>query len=249
VTPEALQCAEGQIPPSVRIYQEASDSNRLETVAHIDRPPLAGVVTAIRRCFADFPGRPNADNVAVSYILLTGASRVLGQLLASQGITQDTLQRVDTLALLTWLSANGVITTPDQSDELNRRLGRLHISVDARSNTFTYLWMRRMIDLFSILMRPPAHRAVWLGGAIEANDYPHQQQQAGINGAGTVLFEVRPDGTVGRCVISRVTAGEIFGRAACRAVTRRYHYQPATDADGRPVRDAVLVTIDWQMPG
>ena len=92
-------------------------------------------------------------------------------------------------------------------------------------------------------------RAVRLSGSISgASDYPRGARRAGIEGSVAVRFTVRTDGSVSDCEIIRSTANEELDETTCRLIERRFRYQPARDAAGRPVPEVVTRTFDWMLP-
>ena len=92
----------------------------------------------------------------------------------------------------------------------------------------------------------PARR---VSGSISgAGDYPRGARRAGIEGSVAVRFVVEADGTVTGCRVTKSTAGPELDATTCRLIERRFRYDPARDAGGRPVRETVSRTFDWLLP-
>ena len=92
-------------------------------------------------------------------------------------------------------------------------------------------------------------KAVRVSGSISgATDYPRGAKRAGIEGSVAVRFTVETNGSVGDCEIIRSSANEELDTTTCRLIERRFRYQPARDASGRPVTEVVTRTFDWMLP-
>ena len=94
-----------------------------------------------------------------------------------------------------------------------------------------------------------SQRAVRLSGALDGTrDYPRASRLAGVEGSVAVEFTVAPDGRVDLCRVLRSTANAEIDAATCRLIQRRFVYEPARDASGRPVPEVVRRTFDWTLP-
>ena len=92
-------------------------------------------------------------------------------------------------------------------------------------------------------------KAVRLSGSISgATDYPRGAKRAGIEGSVAVRFTVETDGSVSGCEVIRSSANEELDATTCRLIERRFRYEPARDAQGRPVTEIVTRTFDWMLP-
>lgn len=93
------------------------------------------------------------------------------------------------------------------------------------------------------------NKAVRLSGSISGTtDYPRGAKRAGIEGSVAVRFTVEPDGSVSDCEILRSSANDELDATTCRLIERRFRYEPARDANGRPVAEVVTRTFDWMLP-
>jgi protein TonB len=61
-----------------------------------------------------------------------------------------------------------------------------------------------------------------------------------------VSYRVRTDGRVDRCTVLRTSGYEILDRETCRLIERRFRYEPARDAAGRPIDWEVRTDYTWR---
>lgn len=95
-----------------------------------------------------------------------------------------------------------------------------------------------------------AAKARRISGAIDgATDYPRAARRAGIQGSVSVRFTVKTDGSVAGCRVTRSSGHPALDETTCRLVQRRFRYEPARDAAGRPASENVSRTFDWLLPG
>jgi len=91
----------------------------------------------------------------------------------------------------------------------------------------------------------PVRRARWIRGDLSVADYPPHLRRAGIGGTVAVHMTVEPNGRVSRCSVAASSGNTELDRTTCRLVRERYVYEPARDAQGRPVRDFVGERHTW----
>jgi len=82
-------------------------------------------------------------------------------------------------------------------------------------------------------------------GRIVSGDYPPDAYHAGVSGKVGLRFVVDVRGRVRDCRVTRSSGDAELDETTCRLITRRFRYQPATDADGRPVEADVVGDHDW----
>ena len=82
-----------------------------------------------------------------------------------------------------------------------------------------------------------AVRARHLRGRIDDSDYPRSAYRQRIGGTVTVRIGVGADGRVSRCTLAQSSGHAELDQATCRLIERRFRYEPARDAAGRPVAD------------
>ena len=98
--------------------------------------------------------------------------------------------------------------------------------------------------------RPPMRPATPIGypGAwVDARDYPSAmlaQHRQGVVGVRLVVNEI---GAVDKCFVDVDKPGP-FEEAVCHAIIKRAHFEPAIDADGKPMRSLYTTTVRFQLP-
>ena len=91
-------------------------------------------------------------------------------------------------------------------------------------------------------------RAVLVRGRLMNSDYPRSAMAAGAEGTVFVRFTVGTDGRVEGCTVTRSSGNEALDTTTCRLIERRFRYEPARDAEGRPVPEVVRKTYEWYIP-
>ena len=96
---------------------------------------------------------------------------------------------------------------------------------------------------------PPPHRArANMAGVISDGDYPPESIFNREQGEVAFELEVGPDGRASRCAITGSSGSEALDQATCRIMRARLRFVPATDEEGRPVRDIVRSRLRWALP-
>lgn len=85
----------------------------------------------------------------------------------------------------------------------------------------------------------------WLRGEVRGSDYPRGVDTVALGERMTVQFTVRPDGRVSGCTTIESSGSPILDDATCRAIERRYRYEPSRDPEGRPVPSMVVESHRW----
>jgi protein TonB len=94
-----------------------------------------------------------------------------------------------------------------------------------------------------------ASKARLLQGELSRADYPIEVKRAGLGGRVTVRIAVATDGHVSDCTVMGSSGNAELDETSCRLIKQRYVFEPARDAQGRPV--AALVTeshVWWTRP-
>jgi len=91
----------------------------------------------------------------------------------------------------------------------------------------------------------PVRRARLVDGELSLADYPRALRRAGIGGRVEVHMTVEPSGRVSRCRVVRSSGSPELDAITCRLVQARYRFDPARDAQGRPVPDLVGESHNW----
>lgn len=80
-----------------------------------------------------------------------------------------------------------------------------------------------------------ATRARLVSGRLVPEDYPRAAWRAGTGGTVIVRFIAGTDGRVRGCAVVRSSGNPELDATTCRLITLRFRYDPARDAEGRPV--------------
>ena len=88
----------------------------------------------------------------------------------------------------------------------------------------------------------PARR---IAGALRDSDYPRGAERQGLAGTVAIAFRVRTDGRVDRCRILRSSGHAVLDELTCDLFTRRYRFEPATNAAGQPLVSTLQTTFTW----
>lgn len=91
--------------------------------------------------------------------------------------------------------------------------------------------------------RPPRH----VSGSISNDDYPAAARRARHTGTVVVRYAVGTDGKVNDCVLLVSSSSRHLDSATCYLV-RRWRFEPAIDAEGRPVSALRVQTVTWTLP-
>lgn len=84
-----------------------------------------------------------------------------------------------------------------------------------------------------------------IAGRIYDRDYPRAAARAGIGGTVWVRYQVTVRGRAEDCRVTRSSGNADLDAVTCRLVTKRFRYQPGTDATGRPVTSVVEEDHVW----
>jgi protein TonB len=97
---------------------------------------------------------------------------------------------------------------------------------------------------FTRAVQPGPGRASW----VTTDDYPPQPLREGIKGAVAISVQVGADGRVQGCAVTKSSGNAQLDDATCRLYARRAHFQPALDAEGKPVASVHADRIRWELP-
>lgn len=86
-----------------------------------------------------------------------------------------------------------------------------------------------------------------ISGRIKGSDIPDAILDMGFRGVVSVRYRVETDGRVTNCSIARSSGNVLMDQATCRAIERRFRYDPWRDAAGRAVRSTVLRDQQWDI--
>ena len=88
-------------------------------------------------------------------------------------------------------------------------------------------------------------RARQVEGALSGRDYPRAAKRARAAGTVLVRYTVATDGRVHGCTVTQSSGNVDLDDVTCRLIERRFRYEPARDAEGRPVADTLTGRHIW----
>ncbi|MCP3733333.1 energy transducer TonB [Sphingomonas sp. RP10(2022)] len=86
-----------------------------------------------------------------------------------------------------------------------------------------------------------------VSGRIKGSDIPEFVLDTGFRGVVGVRYRVETNGRVTGCTIARSSGSALMDQATCRAIEKRFRYDPWRDAAGKPVRSTVLRDQQWDI--
>lgn len=84
-----------------------------------------------------------------------------------------------------------------------------------------------------------------IAGRIKDSDYPRAASRAQVGGTVVAHFDVGTEGRVSNCRVVQSSGNADLDETTCRLIEKRFRYQPATDAQGRPVPTVAGWRQDW----
>ena len=87
-----------------------------------------------------------------------------------------------------------------------------------------------------------------LRGSITNADYPNESIRAGEQGAVVTRFLVGTDGRASNCGIAVSSGSRRLDGHTCALLVERMRFEPARDAQDRPVTGLFVQTVRWMMP-
>jgi periplasmic protein TonB len=83
---------------------------------------------------------------------------------------------------------------------------------------------------------------------ITNDDYPPSSIRAEEEGTTVIKWTISTAGRVENCVVTQSSGSNALDQAACRALTRRGRYSPATDVAGNPIATTQTRRVVWRLP-
>jgi protein TonB len=83
---------------------------------------------------------------------------------------------------------------------------------------------------------------------ITQDDYPPSSIRAEEEGTTSITWTINTQGRVENCRVTQSSGSSALDQAACRALTRRGRYSPATDAAGNPIATTQSRRVVWRLP-
>ncbi|MGZ3172830.1 MAG: energy transducer TonB [Croceibacterium sp.] len=91
---------------------------------------------------------------------------------------------------------------------------------------------------------PKGNPASWA----TTDDYPSRALREEKEGVTRFTVTVGTDGRVTNCTVTGSSGTPELDDAACRAITRRARFAPATDGEGNPTTGSYSNSVRWQIP-
>ena len=82
-------------------------------------------------------------------------------------------------------------------------------------------------------------------GIVRSDDYPAGSMRRREQGTTTITFQVRPDGRVINCEVSKSTGFPDLDAASCALFVHRARYTPKPDSNGVDQR---TIPVRWNLP-
>jgi len=86
------------------------------------------------------------------------------------------------------------------------------------------------------------------GSWATTDDYPSRALREEKEGVTRFTVQVSPEGRVTSCSVTGSSGTPELDDAACRAITRRARFTPATNGEGQPVAGSYSNSVRWQIP-
>ncbi len=94
-------------------------------------------------------------------------------------------------------------------------------------------------------VKPLSNPGTW----IKSSDYPSKMLNRGAQAIIQFRLSVDASGKATDCHIQEATRDKEFDSAACKALMKRAEFQPALDADGKPMASYYINTVVFSMGG
>jgi protein TonB len=86
------------------------------------------------------------------------------------------------------------------------------------------------------------------GSWATTDDYPSRALREEREGVTRFTVSVSPEGRVTNCSVTGSSGSPDLDDAACRSITRRARFNPATDGEGNPTSGTYSNSVRWQIP-
>lgn len=86
------------------------------------------------------------------------------------------------------------------------------------------------------------------GSWATTDDYPSRALREEKEGVTRFTVQVSPEGRVTSCTVTGSSGTPELDDAACRAISRRARFSPATNGEGQPVAGSYSNSVRWQIP-
>lgn len=86
-----------------------------------------------------------------------------------------------------------------------------------------------------------------LHGLFQADDYPGQLIEKGVQGTVGFRLRIEADGSVSQCVAIESSGSTDLDKHSCKLVQKRARYSPAVGHDGRPIWSFTFGRVTWMI--
>lgn len=83
------------------------------------------------------------------------------------------------------------------------------------------------------------------GSLFDSNDYPMGALKEDASGRTVMRFLVDENGRPSDCIMLKSSGNKFLDAASCSKMLNRARFEPALDADGRPMRSVSITAINW----
>ncbi|MDP5278227.1 energy transducer TonB [Sphingomonas sp. DG1-23] len=102
-----------------------------------------------------------------------------------------------------------------------------------------------LVALQAAPLAPEPPRLVDPQPVITYDDYPMEAIRRGEAGIVSVLLAVSPEGSVTGCKVTESSLSKLLDSQTCALLSRRAHFEPATDASGRSIAGEYRMSTPW----
>lgn len=87
-----------------------------------------------------------------------------------------------------------------------------------------------------------------VGGWVKSGDYPAEMLSTWNIGEVAFRLIIDSEGKPESCTVQQMIGNDAFKKAACENLLKRARFEPAIDAEGKPMRDAWLSRVRFSIP-
>lgn len=125
-------------------------------------------------------------------------------------------------------------------------LDKAFAEMDKCANQLIEEWGLDVAEQNSLQSRPEPKNSP--GNWARSSDYPESALASGGQALINFMLLIDSNGTPVKCIVQRGTAAKSFRDRSCELLLRRARFDPAINAEGRPVSSYYLNKIRWIIP-
>ena len=203
-----------------------------------DTPAKQAARTKVETCLAGASRQESARKFLEPYVGFTLAERGLLRKLKAASIDVGGLASFD---------PNDLITRRISATDTEALFKKFGVTKPHENEAIGYIFVHKINSVFGDLNHPPAHFSHRVSGAISNTDYPAKALDLNVQGASVLVYEVSEAGSVVRCETAFSSGSELLDQTACKLIMQRYRFEPASDEQGKPVRQRLRQTVRWRI--